>query len=379
MVVYWNILVWSFFAASLWRLSPRKISLENGAYEKKANLFMAVLAFSIIIFFAGLRSGIADTDAYINIFINMPESFLEDLWSEVNKDKGFYLFTYFMKYFISDDFHVWLFTIALISGLAVMIPLYKYSPMFELSTFLFVATAQFTWLLNGMRQFIAISILFLSLDLIIKKRFKTYLLIVLILSTIHGSAFFMLPFYFLCQSKPWSLKMLITVVFFSIAFLFMGNFLSLGAVFLEETQYAGYTDAIAEIAGSSIFRVIAAAIPLLLTLWRKKEVLRLNDNLLNLCINMSTLNFCFMLLATSMGGLFIGRVAAYFDIYNLLLYPLVLTKLFEGQVRSILYVGIVLGFIAWFYYQMVVAWDMYYVSDVLDLYTFLITSEENIL
>ena len=198
MIVYWNILVWSFFTASLWRLSPKKISLENGTYEQKSNPLVAILTFGIIIFFVGLRGGGCDTGTYIYLFTNMPESLLQD-FSEVNRDKGFYLFTYFIKFFISDDFHVWLFIIALISGLAVMMPLYKYSPMFELSTFLFVATAQFTWLLNGMRQFIAISILFLSIDLIIKKRFKEYLIIVLILSTIHGTAIFMLPFY-LCVS-----------------------------------------------------------------------------------------------------------------------------------------------------------------------------------
>lgn len=370
MAVYWNILVWSFVTASLWRMFPRRVALGKNSYETRANIFIAVLTFGIIIFFAGLRSGIADTGAYILSFINMQESFLQELFSEASRDKGFYLFTYFMKFFIADDFHVWLFVIALISGLAVMIPLYNYSPMFELSTFLFVATAQFTWLINGMRQFIAISILFLSIELIIKKRFKEYLIIVLLLSTIHGSAIFMLPFYFLCQSKPWSKKILITVVLFSVAFLFIDKFLSFGEIFLEGTQYVGYTDAIAETAGSNIFRLIVAAMPLLLALWKKKEVMRLSDKLLNICINMSTLNFCFMLLSTGIGGIFIGRMAAYFDIYNLLLYPLILTKLLDMQERVILYVGIILGYIAWFYYQMVVTWNLYYVSDVLDLYLF---------
>lgn len=370
MVIYWNIFAWSFLIASLWRFFPRTISLEDGTYEKKANLMTAFLAFSIIIFLTGLRSGVADTRAYITFFNHISIDSLEYLFSESGHDKGFLFLTYYFKFFISDDFHVWLFVIALISGLAVMFPLYKHSPMFELSTFLFVATAQFTWLLNGMRQFIAISILFLAIDLIIKRRFKEYLIIVLILSTIHGSAIYVLPFYFLCQAKPWSKKILITVIVFSIAFLCIDKFLSLGAVLLEGTQYAGYTNAIAAIEGSSVFRVLAAALPLLLAFWRKKEAMMLNDKVLNICINMSTFNFCFMLLSTAIGGIFIGRVAAYFDIYNLLLYPLILSKLFAPKDRIILYFGIILGYTAWFYYQMEVTWNLYYVSDILDLYYF---------
>ena len=367
MAVYWNILIWSFLTASLWRVFPKRVTLNNGVNEKRANFFIALLTFGIVIFFVGLRSGIADTGAYISSFTNMPESFLDDLFSEISRDKGFYLFTYLMKFFVSDDFHVWLFMIALVSGLAVMIPLYKHSPMFELSTFLFIATAQFTWLLNGIRQFLAISILFLSVGLIVKKQFKAYLIITLILSSIHGSAIFMLPFYFLCQFKPWSKKMMFTMTLFLAAFFFIDRILPFGEVFLERTQYSGYTDFIMETSGSNIFRVIVATVPLILALWKRKQAEQLNDSLLNICINMSTFNFCFMLLSTGIGGIFIGRLAAYFDIYNLLLYPLILSKLF-GQGRVILYVGILFSYIGWFYYQMVVTWDMYYVSDVLGLY-----------
>ena len=369
MAVYWNILIWSFFIASLWRLFPRESSLaEGGEPAKRANLLIACLAFGIIIFFAGLRSGIADTNTYIFFYENLPADFLEGIFSDTSRDKGFTLFSYLIKKFISEDFQLWLFIIALISGLAVMAPLYKYSPMFELSTFLFVATAQFTWLLNGMRQFIAISLLFLSLNLLLQKSYKTYILLVLLLSTIHGSAIIMLPFCLLCQSKPWSKQMVTIIVVFFIVFFFIKDLLFFGDDILESTQYAGYTNMIAEIRGSSIFRLIAAGIPLLLTLWKKRKVAEFNNKLLNICINMSAFNFCFMLLSTAIGGIFIGRVAAYFDIYNLLLYPLILTELYQKQERTLLYAGIILGYTTWFYFQMAVVWDSYYISDVLDLY-----------
>lgn len=371
MVLYWNIFAWSFLIAALWRVFPRYQLLDSGMYEKRANIFIAVLTFGIIIFFAGLRSGIADTATYIYFFNSLQENTLDVLFDSGGaKDKGFTLFTYIIKLSVSDDFHVWLFIIALLSGLAVMLPLYKHSPMFELSTFLFIATSDFTWMLNGMRQFIAISLLFAAIDLIVKKKTKTYLLIILLLSTIHGSAIFLLPFCFICHFRPWSLKILITICIFMAASLFANQALSMGEVLLEGTQYAGYTNAVAEIEGSSSFRLIVAGVPLLLALYKKRKALELNDKLLNVCINMSTFNFGFMLVSTAVGGIFVGRLAAYFGIYNLLLYPLMLTKLFNKSERVILYVGIICCYIVWFYYQMVVTWKMYYISDILDLYLF---------
>lgn len=365
MEIYWNILIWSSFVALSWYIFPARVVLVNGVYEKRANLTSCLLSFSIILVFAGLRSGIADTWAYIHSFNNLSLDYLNDVFTNNTKDKGFDLFTYFIKFYISGDFHVWLFIIALISCLAIMIPLYKHSTMFELSTFLFVASAQFTWLLNGMRQFIAISILFLSIDLILKKRFIAYLITVLLLSTIHGSAIFMLPFGFLCQSRPWSKNSLLVILLSLAAFLSIDKVLPFSEFFLEGTQYEGYSALVSSLEGSNVYRLIVAAVPLLLTIWKIREVNHLNDRLLNICINMSTYNFCIMLLSTGIGGIFLGRLATYFDIYNLLLYPLILTKLFDKQARVILYAGIILCYTVLFYYQMDVTWNLEYVSDVL--------------
>ena len=133
MIVYWFILIWSFIIGLFWRALPRRVTVNSDRYERRTNIFIALLVFGIIIFFMGLRSGIADTGAYITYFNNLPTSLSEAISTDVEKDKGFYFFSVFVKQFISVDFHVWLFIIAMISGICVMLPLYKYSTMFELS------------------------------------------------------------------------------------------------------------------------------------------------------------------------------------------------------------------------------------------------------
>ena len=67
----------------------------------------------------------------------------------VNKDKGFFVISVLFKQFISNDFHGWLFLIALISGVALMIGLMRYSEYFGLSCYLLIASTMFTFFVNG--------------------------------------------------------------------------------------------------------------------------------------------------------------------------------------------------------------------------------------
>lgn len=371
MIIYWLMLIWMLLTGIMWKFYYRVIIYNNGIYEKRANLVIPLITFGLIIFIIGLRSGIADTGAYITFFNSgPPSSIIEAFTKEVGKDRGFLIFTTFIKLFISNDFHVWLFIIALISGISIMVPLYKYSPLFELSAFLFVASCQFTWMLNGMRQFIAVSILFLCLKLIINKKWLPFILITILLSTIHGSALIMIPFYFIVQSKPWDKKILAIILLFGFFFMFFDNFLSSMSGALESTQYNGYTDTISGISGSSIYRLVIAIIPCILSLIKKDKISKMNDPVLNLCINMSIINACFYLLSTAGGGLFIGRMTIYFDVYNLLLYPLLFSKVYGRRARPFFYYFCIVGFLGYFYYQMVITWNLYYVSDVLNLYIF---------
>ena len=61
--------------------------------------------------------------------------------------------------------------------------------------------------MNGMRQCLAAAILFIFNDLIVKGKFKLYLGVVLIVSTIHASALIMIPVYFIVRQDAWSKKL----------------------------------------------------------------------------------------------------------------------------------------------------------------------------
>ena len=239
MEVYWFMFVWVIFFGILTQMTSRYELVGEETYEPRARLFMAILVFSVIIFFAGMRSSVADTSVYIQSFDLYP--LLKDakqiLLDTNEKDKGFILFSILIKTFISDQYSVWLFIIAIMSGLGVMIVLYKYSCNFGVSSFLFMASCQFMWMFNGMRQFLVASIIFLCTDLILNKKFIIYALIVCLLSTIHQSVLILIPVYFIVTGEPWSKRTMLFVGGVILAILFAGTFTNIFNDVVENTSY----------------------------------------------------------------------------------------------------------------------------------------------
>lgn len=367
MLIYWTIFFWVLLVSSLGHLYPITILNDNKLYHKQYNIFFAILTFSIIIFFVGLRSGILDTSSYIEGFKNTPIG-TEGLYTHYEgKDIGFYYFNVIFKTFISSDFHLFLFTIALVCGVAIMIPLYKYSPIFGISAFLFVASTNFTWMLNGMRQFIPASILFACIPLIIQKKTYLFIFIVLLLSTFHFSAIMMIPVYFLVQRR-FRKNIIPLLIFFSLFALFSGKLIPLLEPLLENTQYKGYTEHIFEYGGSSIIRLLVASVPIFISFLKWKNINSIDNKILNLCLNMSIINICIMMISTTVGGVFIGRLSIYFDLYNLILYPMLFMQFTNKKERRLICYLFIVFYTIYFYYQMVVTWNLYYISDILNLY-----------
>lgn len=370
MSIYWMFLFVCPLLAYIAERSPRITRYANGKKIRKPGLIWSFLSIFVIIFFLGLRSGIADTRAYINGFQNMGVNALENIWSSDTKDKGFVIFTYVVKYFIKDDFHVWLFLTAAISGIAVVKTLHEYSVYFSLSVFVFIASAQFTWMFNGIRQFIAISLLFTFFYLLINKKYLWFIALVLPIASIHFSTLIVLPFFFLALGKPFTFRNAALVALFIMMAYFSDLLLSFSDQVFENTQYQESSTYILATPGSNVLRLIVAIIPVALCYLKRQRVARLNSRVLNFLINMSIYNIGFYMISTSVGGIFMGRMAAYFDIFSLLLYPMIIKQLYFDKERRLIKNSLIVGYLAWFYYQMVVTWNSYYISDILGITLF---------
>ncbi|MFQ7602196.1 EpsG family protein, partial [Faecalimonas umbilicata] len=171
MIIYNSMIIW-IVVLGIWNKLVMQAQGETQRFTQKQRdykvpMYLAILTFGYIIFWVGMRSGVADTKAYINSFNAYPSSLatIPQYWDfSENKSPGFITFSILFKHFISTDYHMWLMTIAILSGIPIMLILRKKSKYFFYSSFLFMTGLIFFWMLNGMRQFWAATIVFLFSD-----------------------------------------------------------------------------------------------------------------------------------------------------------------------------------------------------------------------
>ena len=376
MQIYWFMLGWVILFGIMSQATAKRVCVgqnsDGDIYETRANLFMALVTFSVIIFFAGARSYVADTTAYINIFNNYPlfQNAHDVIFAEGAREPGFRLFSILIKTFISENYTVWLSIIAVISGICVMIPLYKYSCNFGVSVFLFMTSCQFTWMFNGMRQFLVAAIIFSCTGLILKKRTLLYILIVCILSTVHQSALLLIPMYFVAQGEPWNKRTLLFIGCIVLAMLFTSKFTNFLTDVVEQTDYATSVNEFkATDDGTNPIRILVESIPIILAFIYRNRIKDKLTPIIKLSINMSLIaSGLYIISKVASSGVLLGRLPIYFSLYNLILLPWLLRNIFEEREKNLIYYIMILCYFVFFYYQMVIAWDgMGYASQILNL------------
>lgn len=332
---------------------------ENGISHREPNLFFSFIAVAVLVLVSGLRvpSGtnvIGDTGTYTRMFVHASESVFDGIkeFTLYQNDSGFMILLSSIKEFISTDPQVFIFICALITNGLIVITLYKYSPMFELSLFLYMATGSYIVAMNGIRQYLVASILFLSVKLMEDGKWLPFFLLVLVVSTMHISALVFIPIYFLVRLEPWSRWILLTLgasIVTLLLFNQVGTFL-LGS--LDGTQYRQYKEIIQiEGHGANIVRVFVAAIPVVLAYFNREKIKISNNKFINILINFSVINLVFYILALQ-NWLF-ARMCIYFALYGLLLLPWLIKNLFTQKTTRAAYWLCILFYLIFYHFEMV--------------------------
>ena len=372
MKIYWFILAWVIVFGIMSQMRAQYVCVGEGIYESRTNLFMAIMAFSIIIFFAGMRSYVADTSAYINIFNQYPlfSAAHDVIFDSSAREPGFRVFSILIKTYISQDYQVWLFIIATISGICIMYPLYKYSCNYGISLFLFMASCQFTWMFNGMRQFLVASILFACTPFILEKKTIPYIIIVLILSTFHKSSLIMIPAYFIVDSEPWSKRSMLFIACTILAMMFTSQFTGLLDTVVENSDYA---TSIGEFKGNddgtSPIRILVESIPIVIAFIYRDRIKEKLTPIIKISINMSLISSgVYIISKIAKSGVLLGRLPIYFSLYNLLLLPWLINNTFEKNEKRLMNFFMIICYLGFFYYQMKIAWNGFgYISSILKI------------
>lgn len=342
-----------------------KIEYVNEKKELRVSWFFAILFVIPLIWWTANRTQwFFDTGVYVRNFTSMPKS-LSGMYAyvdSVNKDKGFSIVSILIKMFFGNNVIIYLGVIAAIQLMFLVSVYRKYSINYVMSIFLFVATTDYiSWMHNGIRQFLAVMLIFAATELMIEKKYFSLILIVLLASTLHGSALLMIPIIFLVQGRPWNKKTMVAILIFLLAIIYVDNFTNILEEVLSDTQYTNVVSDWQqwEDNGTNPIRVLVYSIPTLLSLVGLRIIREADEPIINMACNMgiiSTLLYCLSMVTS---GIFIGRLPIYCSLYATgILLPWELENLFTKESAKIIKLLTVVGFLGFYFYQTHFIWGL---------------------
>lgn len=319
--------------------------------NKKAGVFFLIIIMAILVIVSGLRNGIGDTGMYKHSYNIVANSDTLPGGYEV----GFLIYFKILTYF-SNDPQFMIFITSLIINILNCISIYKYTKnsYFELAMFLYVASGYYTVTMNGIRQSLAAAIIFLATSLIINRKFKTYCLLILLMITIHNSAFVMIPIYFIAKEKPWEKKTNILYIVMLIGLFFYQPIMFL----LGDSKYGDYANSTE--GGANIIRVIIFMVPVVLAYLKRKEI---NEKWKegNVFINMSII--CSIIMMFSLYNWIFARFTIYLELANFIVLSYLISNCFKGKERRLIYFSLLVCYFIFFYYEHVISLGIIYTTD----------------
>lgn len=288
----------------------------------------AWITFLELLLVAGLRLPVlgkgSDTEFYCDLYVSLSNSSISGIISTFRFETGFYLFCTFLTR-ISKNPQLLIFTTqALMSGIVVYV-INKKSHIPWFSTVLYITLMYFFSSMNLMRYSIACSILFLSIDYIIRRKLLRFALLVLIAAQFHFSAYIFLLSYFIYPLRLNKKNLFAIFVPFVIVFYSFMTFFQFLISF--NSRYGSYqTDG--EFAQSAFGNILIFAVNFLFLMFVSfKSTQHLKD--LN---EENKFYYQAMMLGTLFSALainvmIVGRFAAMFSIFSIIFIPNVIRTL----------------------------------------------------
>jgi len=317
-------------------------------FEKKAlNRESYFLIFIFLTLFAGVRNYDVGTDTslYVRDFITGIHYNYYNF--DPNVEYGYQYLVYTILKF-TNEYHWYLLSVAFISVGLMIYSIRKYSTDYILSIYIYITFGFYTFLFNTIRQAIALAILFYGIKFFLEKKLIKYLVVVLIASLFHISAWIMIPFYFIVHFK-FKVEIKAILIFISSAIL---SSMVIQYMSASNKRYEQYTQE-SEHAGGYLLLFFYSFIAVFLYIFGKR--LRVNNKNYSL---LEQLYFCGLmfvipiaLLGTDPSGP--QRVLYNFSVYLILLIPMLL----RDQFNKSIYIG--LFYILAFIYFMMITYSLY--------------------
>lgn len=316
---------------------PRsKQDLLTGRTRNYSTFLIFLFGFTLT-FAAAFREGFQDTGVYKGLYQQVGTDVDKALSKDFAiQDYGFNLFMVFLNHINPEpQFLIVVVSVIIFSG--YMIAITKYSRDIPFSLLLILAVDYIT-ANNGLRQVLAGSIFLMALPLLRDRKIIPYVLLALLMRTLHGSAIVMIPLYFILSGKRlnwgiWAFFALVVLCFAApnLAYQVMGSL-------LEDSTYAEYLDVESQM---GIMRFLVVLVPTLLTmlycrvthvdtsLMGKKSPDYKRQRTIDVLINMQMVFLGFNALGMNM--VYFARINLYLPCVLALLLPEVIAETFTKE------------------------------------------------
>lgn len=361
---YYLILAWVLVAYVVTRtVRVEKTEYVCGKRVKRPTWWWALIVFLPLVVWAGWRGYVGDTGMYMRAFGEMPSQFsgIPAYMTTVKKDEAYYFLACVIKCLIGNRVNLYLLLIAALQAWLLVRVYRKYSTNYVISFFLFVASTDYiSWMFNGARQFVAVTMTFACFELILEKKYIPATILIYIASLFHGSALLVIPFIFIVQGKAWNKKTLLFLAAIVVAVAYVEQFTNVLDTLLAETQYENVVSDWTSWGddGTNILRVIVYAVPAMLSLVGLKYIHHADDPVINICTNMSIAAVGFYVVSMFTSGIFIGRLPIYFSLYSYMLLPWEIENMFTERSQKLVYGAMMGAYLVFYYYQIHITWAL---------------------
>lgn len=360
---YWWILIWPFlFGIMSVFLTLERRELIQGHWERRWRWLPTIILTAPFVIWAGCRyDRYGDTSVYRSTFNDMPTGLagLTEYLSTRTKGRSFVVFEYLFKTFVSDSSIAFFLLVAIIQLFFIVRIYRKYSRNYWMSLFLFVASTDYlSWMHNGIRQFLAVTLIFTCIPLIAKKKYLLMCLVILAAVSIHSTALIVLPFVFVVNGRAWNGRVILFVIAVALAVYYVDSVSDIIVNMMRDTVYEGDIDIFLNDTGTNLIRVIVYAIPSIMSWMFRPYIDRANDPIINICVNLSIISTGVYIFSFFTSGVLVGALPIYFSLGNYILIPWLLEEVFHDSSKRVLYFLFVLVYCVFFWYQCGPTWGL---------------------
>ena len=322
---------------------------KNALGKFKPNLLGFIIPTTVVILYSGLRKNIGDTGYYIHTYEMDAEKFL----TAPKPGDSSYLFALlqYQLHQIDADYSVLIMISSIITLLPLMWVFYKFSANYPLSVFFFFTMGIYASTMNGIRQYIAVGIILIGAKYIFSHKnsdFWKLLPLIILASLFHNSALILIPIYFLCRRKAWSVPTFVSVVAGVVGLIFVSMYLPFFLSILEDTAYSNYADGwftSGNESGTGLMRVAFNCLPTILAAVFSKQVRQFGP-VADILINISLFHSAIFILA-SYNWIF-ARFAFYTYAFVILLMAMVFVSILRYNKYRFLAIVLFIVYFAFF-------------------------------